>query len=142
MAALIREQTGAEALVVTGWELLHKVRAEDRERILNQLNGRTTADIDRDLELISAALARLASRPERRSGRDRRLRRDRRSGRGVLRIGRRAPLGPGPSLRTRQTRMQCGAKEPAHGRLLPQHRREPERSRNENRKGLEQAQCG
>lgn len=86
MAALIREQTGAEALVVTGWELLHKVRAEDRERILDQLNGRTTADIDRDLELRSAALARLASRPERRSGRDRRLRRDRRSGRGVLRI--------------------------------------------------------
>lgn len=39
MAMLIREETGAEARVVTGYELLHKVRA------LDQLNGRTTADI-------------------------------------------------------------------------------------------------
>jgi hypothetical protein len=79
MAMLIREETGAEARVVTGYELLHKVRAEDRERILDQLNGRTTADIRRDLELRSAAAARLTGRPERRSGHDRRLGRDRRA---------------------------------------------------------------
>lgn len=79
IALLIREEAGTEAQVVTSYELQHKVRAEDRERILGQLNSRTTAAIKLDLELRSSAAARLPSRPERRSGRDRRLGRDRRS---------------------------------------------------------------
>jgi len=80
MAALVREEAdGTEACVVSAHELLHKLRGEDRERILDRLNSRTTAEIKRDLELQSAAAARLASRPERRSGRDRRLGRDRRA---------------------------------------------------------------
>ena len=38
----------------------HKVREEDRERILDRLNSRTTADIERDLALRRAATLRLA----------------------------------------------------------------------------------
>jgi hypothetical protein len=79
IASLIREEVGTEAQVLTGYELQHKVRAEDRERILGQLNSRTTAGIKLDLELRSAAATRLPSTPDRRSGRDRR-RHDRRSG--------------------------------------------------------------
>jgi hypothetical protein len=80
IASLIREEVGTEAQVLTGYELQHKVRAEDRERILGQLNSRTTAAIKLDLELRSAAATRLPSTPDRRSGRDRRQGHDRRSG--------------------------------------------------------------
>jgi hypothetical protein len=79
IATLIREEVGTEVRVVTGYELQHNFRSEDRERILDQLNGRTTALIKRDLELRSAAAMRLMGTPERRSGLDRRLGHDRRS---------------------------------------------------------------
>lgn len=79
MAAVVCEEIGTEARVVTGDELLHKFGTEDRERILDQLNGRTTADIKRDLELRWTAAGRLASRHERRTGLDRRSGGDRRS---------------------------------------------------------------
>jgi hypothetical protein len=79
IATLIREEAGTEACVVTSYELQHKFRSEDRERILDQLSDRTTAPIKRDLELRSAAAMRLLGKSERRSGRDRRMGHDRRS---------------------------------------------------------------
>ena len=80
MVDLLREDdAGAEVSVVSADELLHTFRSQDRERILDRLNSRTTNDIQRDLTLRRAAAARLA-RPERRSGFDRRSSRDRRSG--------------------------------------------------------------
>jgi hypothetical protein len=79
IATLIREEVGTEVRVVTGYELQHKFRSEDRERILGQLTDRTTAAIRLDLELRSAAAIRFLGRPERRSGHDRRLGHDRRS---------------------------------------------------------------
>jgi hypothetical protein len=90
MAELVQEggAVGTEARVVSVHELLHKLRAEDRERILDRLNGRTTAEIERDLTLRRASEARLASVHDRRSGRDRRLGGDRRSGRGSSLHGR------------------------------------------------------
>jgi hypothetical protein len=78
-AALVGEAVGIEALVISGYELQHKVRPDDRERILDQLSDRTTAAIKRDLELRSAAAMRLLGKSERRSGRDRRMGHDRRS---------------------------------------------------------------
>ena len=82
IADLLQEEEGAgtEARVVSSYELLHELRAEDRERVLDQLNCRTTADIERNVMLRRRAEARLASY-ERRSGRDRRTGRDRRSSR-------------------------------------------------------------
>jgi hypothetical protein len=79
IATLIREEVGTEVRVVTGYELQHKFRSEDRERILYQVSDRTTAAIKRDLEFRSAVAMRLRGRPERRSGDDRRLGHDRRS---------------------------------------------------------------
>jgi hypothetical protein len=58
---------------------LHKVRDEDRERILDRLNSRTTAEITRDLELQRAGALVVAGIRDRRSGHDRRSGRDRRS---------------------------------------------------------------
>ena len=73
MAALLREDgAGTQARVVSTYELLHKVPAEDRERILDRLNGRTTAEIERDRALQRAGAAVLASMHNRRSGYDRR----------------------------------------------------------------------
>jgi hypothetical protein len=84
IAALLREEgIGTEARVVSSHELLHEMRAEDREKILDRLNSRTTAEVRRDRELRRVAVARLTGSPERRSGLDRRSGRDRR--------------GPGPS---------------------------------------------
>jgi hypothetical protein len=81
MADLLRENgAGTEVRVISAYELLHELRAEDRERILDLLNSRTTSAIERDLALRRTAKARLASY-ERRSGHERRLGRDRRSGR-------------------------------------------------------------
>ena len=80
MADLLREQeTGTEATVVSADDLLHTFPSQDRERILERLNSRSTNDIQRDLALRQAAAARLAT-PERRSGLDRRSGRERRSG--------------------------------------------------------------
>jgi hypothetical protein len=79
MADLLREEGAAiEARVVSGGGLLHELGEGDREAILDRLNGRTTADIDRDLALREAALVRLAG-DERRCGRDRRSGNERRS---------------------------------------------------------------
>jgi hypothetical protein len=75
---LLEEEAGTEVSVVSADELLHTFQLQDRERILDRLNSRTTIDIQRDLTLRRAAAARLA-RPERRSGLDRRSGRDRRS---------------------------------------------------------------
>lgn len=77
-ASLIRrEQIDLELRVVSGYEVLHKIDSEDRDRILDRLNGRTTAEIKRSLELRDAAQARIASYVlrsdvDRRSGQDRR----------------------------------------------------------------------
>jgi hypothetical protein len=79
MAALLAEEPSTEARAVSTHELLHRVREEDRERILDRLNSRSTADIERDLALRHAASMRLAGTGERRSGRDRRSLADRRS---------------------------------------------------------------
>jgi hypothetical protein len=80
MADLLREEgASTEARVVSTHELLHKLRSQDRERILGELNSRTTSEIERGLALRHAAATRLASY-ERRSGTDRRSGRDRRSG--------------------------------------------------------------
>ena len=79
MVALLAENAGVEARAVSTHELLHREREEDRERILDLLNGRTTADIERDLALRAAAAMRLASIRDRRGGRDRRSGFDRRS---------------------------------------------------------------
>jgi hypothetical protein len=76
---LLEDEPGVEVSVVSADELLHTFRSQDRERILDQLNSRTTSDIQRDLELRHAAAARLGKH-ERRSGLDRRSGRDRRSG--------------------------------------------------------------
>jgi hypothetical protein len=79
MADLVREEAAdTEARVVSTYALLHELRAEDRERILDRLNSRTTGEIERDLALRRKAAARLGSY-ERRSGHDRRLGHDRRS---------------------------------------------------------------
>jgi hypothetical protein len=69
MAELLVEATPqTEARVLSGSELLRELQAEDRERIVDQLNSPTRADIDRAETLRRAALA----RRERRSGADRR----------------------------------------------------------------------
>jgi hypothetical protein len=87
MGDLLREDgAGTEVRVVSARELLHELRAEDRERILDRLNSRTTSDIERDLVLRRTAQARLASY-ERRSGGDRRSGRDRRSRRDATLTG-------------------------------------------------------
>jgi hypothetical protein len=86
MADVLREDdVDAEARVVSAYELMHVLREEDRERILDRLNSRTTSDIERDLALRRTAAARLASY-ERRSG-NRRAGRDRRSGRDLSLTG-------------------------------------------------------
>jgi hypothetical protein len=74
------EQT--EARVLSGSDLLRELRAEDRERILELLNNRSTADVERAALLRQEAIARRAGLPphERRSGRDRRSGADRRTG--------------------------------------------------------------
>jgi hypothetical protein len=69
MAELLVEATPhTEARVLSGSELLRELHAEGRERIVDQLNSPTRADIDRAETLRQAALA----RRERRSGADRR----------------------------------------------------------------------
>lgn len=79
MAALLQEESGTEACAFSTYEFLHKVRAEDRERIVDRLNNRTIGDIERACALRRAAEARLLARkPDRRSGRDRRSGHDRR----------------------------------------------------------------
>jgi hypothetical protein len=81
MALLLREQEArTEARAVSAHELLHKLRSQDRERILDRLNSRSTAEIETDSALRRAAEARLLNPPERRAGRERRSDRDRRSG--------------------------------------------------------------
>jgi hypothetical protein len=82
MAAILQEDSAnTEARVVSAQDLLHQLRAEESEWILERLDSRTTADIARDLALRRAGAARLASLHERRSCSDRRSVRDRRSGR-------------------------------------------------------------
>jgi hypothetical protein len=77
-AYLIRqEDMKLEVRVVSGFELLHRVDSEDRDRILDRLNSRSSADIKRGIALRDAARARIASYVlrsghERRSGHDRR----------------------------------------------------------------------
>ena len=85
MAELLRAEAGVEARAVSSHELFHKTREEDRERILDRLNSRTTAEIDRDLELRRAAALVLAETRDRRSGQDRRSGSERRSGRDLAR---------------------------------------------------------
>lgn len=86
MADLLREEGDVEARAVSAYDLLHKIGQDERERIFERLNSRTTGDIERDLMLREAARRRLA-RYERRSGRDRRSGHDRRSGRGRVPSG-------------------------------------------------------
>jgi hypothetical protein len=86
MADLLREEGDVEARAVSAHDLLHKIGQDERERICEQLNSRTTGDIARDLMLREAARRRLASY-ERRSGRDRRSGHDRRSGPGRVSSG-------------------------------------------------------
>ena len=82
MADLILEEgPELEARVVSGYKLMHDMNSEDRERILDRLNSRTTAEIKRGLALREAAQARL-TQEDRRSGRDRRSGVDRRALRG------------------------------------------------------------
>jgi hypothetical protein len=79
MAALLREESAwTEVRALSAQELLHEIRAEDCERILERLHNRTNAEIKRDLELRWAAAKRLMDLPDRRSDRDRRSGRDRR----------------------------------------------------------------
>jgi hypothetical protein len=69
MAELLVEATPrTEARVLSGSELLRELHAEERERIVDQLNSPTKADVERAEVLRQAALA----RRERRSGADRR----------------------------------------------------------------------
>jgi hypothetical protein len=80
MADLVREdEAGADVSVVSADELFYELRSQDREHILDQLNSRTTNEMQRELALRRAAEARLA-KPEHRSSLDRRSGRDRRSG--------------------------------------------------------------
>jgi hypothetical protein len=66
-------ETRIEVRAVSAHELLHKFRDLDRDRILDCLNNRTTADIDSDRALRCAAEARLlGSTRENRSGIERR----------------------------------------------------------------------
>jgi hypothetical protein len=75
MAELLVESTPqTEARVLTGSELLRELRADERERIVDQLNSPTRSDVERAEALKLAALA----RRERRSGADRRSGIDRR----------------------------------------------------------------
>lgn len=79
MATVLREESHwIEARAVSTHEFLHGFQAEECQRILERLNSRTTTEIKRDLELRSAATARLADPHERRSDCDRRSGRDRR----------------------------------------------------------------
>jgi hypothetical protein len=56
MAALLREESAwTEVRALSAQELLHEIRAEDCERILERLHNRTNAEIKRDLELGWAA---------------------------------------------------------------------------------------
>jgi hypothetical protein len=86
MADLLREKGDVDARAVSAHDLLHKIGQEERERILERLNSRTTGDIERDLTLREAARRRLASY-ERRSGLDRRSGHDRRSAAGRVLLG-------------------------------------------------------
>jgi hypothetical protein len=80
MADLVREEeVGVEVSVASADEVLHTFRSQDREGILDQLNSRSTKEIQRELTLRRAAEARLTSE-ERRSGAERRMGRERRSG--------------------------------------------------------------
>ena len=98
MADLVREEeAGTDASVISADELLYAFPSEDRARILDRLNSRTTKDIQRDLTLRRAAEARLAKH-ERRSSFDRRSGRDRRSG-----IDRKPPGGQCRSGRDRRS---------------------------------------
>ena len=71
-----------EARALSYERLLRELRAEDRERIFEELNNRTTGDRVRADALRAAALARRPGREhvalERRSGRDRRSGQERR----------------------------------------------------------------
>jgi hypothetical protein len=80
IADLVSEEDVAlDASVATADEVLHVFRGQDRERILDQLNGRTTKELLRELTLRRAAEGRL-NRQERRSGVERRSGRERRFG--------------------------------------------------------------
>ncbi len=104
MADLLREaEAGTEVTVVSADDLLHTFPSQDRERILDRLNSRSTDDIQRDLALRQAAAARLA-KPERRSGFDRRSGRDRRSGAGWIPGGERRSGDDRRSGRDRRAR--------------------------------------
>jgi hypothetical protein len=79
MMELLQEaEVDVDVSVITADDLLHTVRSQDRERILDHLNSRTIDEIERERALRSAAAARLG-KPERRSGGDRRIGRDRRA---------------------------------------------------------------
>jgi hypothetical protein len=80
MADLLREEADVDARAVSAYDLLHRMGQDDRDRILERLNSRTTGEIERAQKLREAAQRRLASY-ERRSGRDRRSGHDRRSDR-------------------------------------------------------------
>jgi hypothetical protein len=86
MADLLREEGDLDARAVSAYDLLHKTGQEERERICERLNSRTTGEIERDLRLREAARRRLA-RYERRTGRDRRSGYDRRSSSGRVPSG-------------------------------------------------------
>ncbi len=79
---LMSADTLVEARALSYEGLLRELRAEDRERIFEELNNRTTGDAVRADALRAAALARGPGRErvalERRSGRDRRSGQERR----------------------------------------------------------------
>ena len=84
MAELLRAEHNTEVRAVSAAELMHKIRDEDRERIVASLNSRTTAEIERERTLQQAAAVRLSGTRDRRTGGDRRSGRDRRSTGGRL----------------------------------------------------------
>jgi hypothetical protein len=75
---LLEDEAGVEVSVVSTDDVLHTLRAQDREHILERLNNRTLGEIERGRALQSAAAARLAE-ADRRTGHDRRSGRERRS---------------------------------------------------------------
>ncbi len=75
---LLEDEVGVEVSVVSTDDVLHTLRSQDREHILERLNNRSLGEIERGRALQSAATARLA-KPDRRTGHDRRSAHDRRS---------------------------------------------------------------
>jgi hypothetical protein len=96
MARLLADDSATEARAVSAHDLMHRVPEQDRDRILDRLNSRTAAEIERALALQRTAALSLAATNDRRSGRDRRSPRDRRS--------RQQPVIPGGERRAGRDR--------------------------------------